>query len=558
MKNSIFSKKILLVGIILIFQAATQLFSQTFPAGFSQTMVVNGISSPTTMAFAPDGRIFICEQTGALKIVKAGVLIPTAAITIAVNSSGERGLLGIAFDPNFNANQFIYLYYTTNSPAIHNQISKYKMTGDIATFDSDIFILDNLGPTNHNGGYICFGPDGKLYVAVGDNATGSNAQSNSNYLGKILRLNSDGSIPSDNPKANSLIIQERAFWATGLRNPQLIAFQPNTGKIFVNDVGQGAWEEINENTTAGLNFGWPSTEGFFNAASFPNFTNPVYAYGHAGNTVGQGCAITGGTFFSPALTNYGSEYKGNYFFLDFCGNWIDRLVLSTPVLTNKNKSGKVNADIWTRSNFASNISGSAVGLTTGPDGNLYYLSRNTGELIKIVSDAVLPLKLISFNVLLLSNKSAELNWVTSSETNTLKFEIQKSEDSKYWENIGEINASRNSNENINYQFIDNEIKEGQNYYRLKQIDLDGKFDFSPIRQILIENTKVVLYPNPAESFIFYSSKQEDFENTNLYNLTGQKMTHLMKKATNGLDISLLPKGKYFLVSPTIKKTFIKN
>ena len=180
-------------------------FLAALPAGFAETQITgNGLSNPTAIAIHPDGRIFVCQQTGELRVIKNGVVLATPFTTLPVNSSGERGLLGIAFDPNYAANHFVYVYYTATTPAIHNRVSRFTAdiaNEDVAVVGSEVAILDleNLSATNHNGGAIHFGPDGKLYVAVGENANSVNSQSLNNRLGKMLRINSDGTIPADNP-----------------------------------------------------------------------------------------------------------------------------------------------------------------------------------------------------------------------------------------------------------------------------------------------------------------------------------------------------------------------
>ena len=199
----------------------------TVPAGFSETLVASGLASPTAMQFAPDGRLFVAEQGGRLRVIKDGVLLPTPFLTLTVSSAGERGLLGVAFDPAFATNRFVYVYYTATTPAIHNRISRFTANGDVAVAGSEVVLLDlnNLSSaTNHNGGALAFGGDGKLYVAVGENANGANAQSFSNLLGKMLRLNSDGSIPTDNPFFGSASGNNRAIYSLGLRNPFTFAF----------------------------------------------------------------------------------------------------------------------------------------------------------------------------------------------------------------------------------------------------------------------------------------------------------------------------------------------
>jgi glucose/arabinose dehydrogenase len=354
--------------IVLFFIQALQIKAQTYPAGFNQVLVANGISSPTVMSFAPDGHLFVAQQTGALRVIENGVLLSTPFITLSVNSSGERGLLGIAFDPAFNTNHFIYLYYTLSSGA-NNRISRFTANGNVVVPGSEVVVLD-LDPlstaTNHNGGNIQFGLDGKLYVGIGENANPANAQDTTTYHGKILRINSDGSAPADNPFPSGTA-QRRRIWEYGMRNPYTLSIQPGTGRIFVNDVGQDMWEEVNDCTTGGGNYGWPNAEGIVNN---PAYVDPIYAYSHLPSGIGHGCAITGGTFFNPTTTNYPSKYIGRYFFLDYCGNWIDMLSLSGP-------STAID------SNFASSIAGFPVCMATGPDGNLYFLSRTNSAVYKI-------------------------------------------------------------------------------------------------------------------------------------------------------------------------------
>lgn len=346
--------------------------SQTFPTGFNQVLVAGGISNPTVMAFAPDGRLFVAQQTGQLRIIKNGVLLSQPFISLSVNATGERGLLGIAFDPAFATNQFIYLYYTLSSGA-NNRISRFTANADVAVAGSEVVVL-NLNPlssaTNHNGGTLAFGPDGKLYVGVGENANGANSQTLTNYLGKVLRINSNGSVPPGNPFTGGA--SQQRIWGYGFRNPYTITFQPGTGRLFVNDVGQNNWEEIDDATTGGSNYGWPNAEG---NSTNTAYKNPLYAYSH-GSAIGQGCAITGGTFFNPSSTNYPASYTGKYFYFDYCGRWIDVLTLSGSTAT--------------RANFASNIAGSPVSIVTGPDGNLYFLSRGNSAVYKITYTATQP------------------------------------------------------------------------------------------------------------------------------------------------------------------------
>lgn len=344
---------------------------QTYPPNFAQVLVTSNVANPTAMAFAPDGRIFVAEQAGRLRVIKNGVLLPNPFVQLTVSSTGERGLIGVTFDPDFVSNQYVYLYYTLPGSPAHNRVSRFTADGDIAATDSEFVVL-NLDPlssaTNHNGGAMQFGKDGKLYVAVGENANSAHAQNLDTYHGKILRINKDGSVPEGNPFTTGSE-QRKRVWAYGLRNPFTFSIHPESGRILVNDVGQGTWEEVNDATEGGKNFGWPTTEGKFNAATYPALTNPVYAYPRAADD-GTGCAITGGVFFYPMSTNYPVVYFDKYFIQDFCNRWINYLDVSVAAVP--------------RSSFATAISTNGVALTVGTDGNLYYLSRGSNALYKII------------------------------------------------------------------------------------------------------------------------------------------------------------------------------
>jgi glucose/arabinose dehydrogenase len=182
-----FTLKLRCIWCVLLITCLCHTQAQTLPANFQRVQVASSISNPTALAFLPDGRILISQQTGQLRVIKNGSLLSTPAISLSVNASGERGLIGIAVDPNFTSNQFIYLYYTDTSGP-HNRVSRFTMAGDVAGAESVLLDLPNLGATNHNGGGMAFGSDGKLYVAVGDNAVPSNSQNLDNYLGKVLRI----------------------------------------------------------------------------------------------------------------------------------------------------------------------------------------------------------------------------------------------------------------------------------------------------------------------------------------------------------------------------------
>ena len=334
----------------------------TLPSDFTESVVASGLSGPTAMEFAPDGRLFVCQQSGQLRVIKNGVLLATPFLQVSVDSSGERGLLGVAFDPNFAANQRVYIYYTVPGTVAHNRISSFVANGDVAAPGSETVLLDLndlSNASNHNGGAIHFGLDGKLYAGVGENANSANAQTLTNLLGKILRLNSDGTIPTNNPFFNIATGNNRAIWALGLRNPFTFAVQPGTGRIFINDVGENTWEEIDDGIAAS-NYGWPNCEGFCSPSN-PNFRDPVFQYSHS-----QACAIAGGAFYNPPTVQFPPEYVGHYFFADLCGGWIRILDPANPSQPFA---------------FASGLS-NPVDLKVGEDGLLYYLDRGAGTVYR--------------------------------------------------------------------------------------------------------------------------------------------------------------------------------
>jgi glucose/arabinose dehydrogenase len=358
---------ILYIALIAIAAASAQ--AATLPGGFTETLVATDLMQPTAMAFAPDGRLFILEQAGVVRIVKNGISLSQPFLRIdpsQIDWDNERGLLGIAFDPNFAANHYVYLYYTRRSTPRRNRISRFIANGDLALSGSETVImeLDSLLAGYHNGGAMHFGRDGKLYIGVGDNGVSTNAQSLATRMGKMLRINPDGSIPGDNPFLAQTTGLNRAIWAMGLRNPFTFALQPGTGLMYVNDVGQVSWEEVNQGI-AGANYGWPSTEG---PTTDPRFRAPLYAYRHGIGTE-TGCAIVGGAFYNPVTANFPGQYVGTYFFADLCSGWIRRLDPATRAVTP----------------FASGIS-YPVDLKVGPDGALYYLSRpSRGSVYRITS-----------------------------------------------------------------------------------------------------------------------------------------------------------------------------
>jgi len=312
-------------------------WSQTLQA----TLVQTGFSSPLH-ACSPVGdlqRLFVVEQSGRIRIIQNGVTLATPFLNLGttglnkISSGGERGLLGLAFHPDYANNGYFYVDYTAAGTGA-TVVERYQVSSnpDVADSASGLVMLTFSQPqSNHNGGCIQFGPDGKLYIATGDggnandtgtghNPTTGNSQSPTTLLGKMLRLDVDlpaPYIPSDNPYFGSTsTLQE--IWHFGLRNPWRFSFDRLTGDMYIGDVGQGAWEEVDFAPVGvgDLNFGWRCMEGN-NCTGFtgctcnaPNLTLPIQVYNHS-----QGCSITGGYVYRGSAI---CGLDGTYFYTDYC------------------------------------------------------------------------------------------------------------------------------------------------------------------------------------------------------------------------------------------------
>ncbi len=332
--------------------------------------VTGSLSAPVHLTHAGDGsgRLFIVEQSGRIRIYQSGALLPTPFLNISDRvlspsngGGGEEGLLSVAFPPNYTGKGYFYVYYTNLNG--NNQISRFHISGaNQANANSEELILSLNHPTqnNHNGGQLAFGPDGYLYIGTGDGGGAgdppNNAQNPNTLLGKILRIDVEPGqppaitqahrsylplmlqggpsplayrIPSDNPFVGQSGYRQE-IWALGLRNPWRFSFDRLNDDLYIADVGQSAWEEVNHqpgSSNGGENYGWRIMEGkhCYNSQSCnqSGLTLPVWEYSHA-----DGCSITGGFVYR------GSTYpalQGIYFFADYCSGKIWGLVKETGV-----------------------------------------------------------------------------------------------------------------------------------------------------------------------------------------------------------------------------------
>jgi glucose/arabinose dehydrogenase len=368
--------------VTLFFGGANDAPAATFPPGFSETRIAHDLRSPSGLAVAPDGRVFILQQEGVVRMVKGDTLLPQPFLTVPnMSFLWERGLMGIALDPRFDSTGHVYLFHTAELPVKHNRVIRVTAVGDTASLAS-LEVIAEFPPLParggsdvswwHMGGGLEFGADGKLYVALGDHETAAAAPDLESVFGKVLRFNSDGTIPDDNPYFATAIGQNRAIWARGLRSPFTMAMKRGTSRLFVADVGGSSWEEVNE-ILAGKHYGWNLWEG---ASTSSDHVDPLYTFSRD-----EGCSVIGGDFYTPDSLRFPPWFKGHYFVTDFCGGWIRRI---DP------DSGKVH-------DFAQGLS-YPTGLRIGRDGNLYYILRDhqTGNIqtrgmaYRVTSDSAWP------------------------------------------------------------------------------------------------------------------------------------------------------------------------
>jgi glucose/arabinose dehydrogenase len=344
---------------------------------FTNEVVVQNLNLVTSMAFLPDGSMLMGQVNGTIRVVQPGATQPDAvpfnAIPNAV-AQGDAGLHGFTLDPNFSTNDFYYVFYAHALGAgYRDRVSRFTAASDWnSTLPGSEVVLweDDVNNTDsHHGASVVFGPDGKLYVSIGDNGQASDSQSLTSYHGKILRINRDGSIPSDNPFVDGPGGNKDEIWAYGLRNPYRFSFDAVTGNLYVGDVGgndaRTAVEEV-DLIVRGANYGWPLCEG---PCGIAGITNPIYSYPHSG----LNAAIMGGFVYRG--TQFPSEYRGSYFFADYTQHWIKRLTL--------NSAGTAVTGVFNFEPLSGALGDPAVGdpiqLQMGPDGALYYLDFSFTE-----------------------------------------------------------------------------------------------------------------------------------------------------------------------------------
>jgi PKD repeat protein len=372
----------------------------TDPGFASELVATLPTYGPVGAAWAPDGRMFVWQKNGIVRVVKNGSLLATPFLDFSakVNTFNDNGMLGMAFDPDFANTGYIFLTYIyeptgdPNSTASRmGRLVRVKASSanpDVMLTGSETIILDNFPDDNgtHALGTIRFAPDGTMFFAFGDGSDpgsvdldAAGAQDLNSPRGKFYRINRDGTAATDNPFYDGTDSIRSKVWCYGVRNPYRFSLHPVTGIPYFADVGWNTWEEIDRGVPGG-NFGWPCYEGLdpqplyqsalAQCAQATSVIPPIVTYNHTtGDLNGGGTCIVGGDFYTGNV--YPAIYRGNYFYADYSGSWIHRLVLDA-------NGNKVNTAV-----FATGVSGVITCLEQGPDGLLYYVSLGTGEIRRI-------------------------------------------------------------------------------------------------------------------------------------------------------------------------------
>lgn len=383
-----------LAPIVSLFVVGTALADVT---PITTVRVASGLTRPIGVFHAPgdSSRLFIIEKQGSIRILQNGAILPTPFLDVdaitggGTSTSSEQGLLGLAFHPDYANNGVFYIDHTNNSG--NTVIAEYQASANpnVANPASRRELLTIAQPfTNHNGGWIAFGPDDYLYISMGDGGSagdpGNRAQNIDLLLGKMLRIDVDGNnssngqygLPPSNPFVGVAGADE--VWAYGLRNAWRNSFDRQTGDLWIADVGQGTWEEVNfqpANSTGGENYGWRCYEGnaTYNSAGCgpaSNYDFPIHVYSHA-----NGCSITGGYVYRGCKM---PENHGAYFFADYCSN----------IIWSLRYNGIVAMDLTNRT--AELAPGGGLSITSitsfgeDADGEIYICDQNGGEIFKIV------------------------------------------------------------------------------------------------------------------------------------------------------------------------------
>jgi glucose/arabinose dehydrogenase len=534
------------ISIILLLSFS---FSQSQPI-VSLTPILNtGLSNPVDVVAANDGtnRVFVVQQGGVIKVYNNNFAVLNnnfLTINTDFTSGGERGLLSLAFHPDYENNRYFFVYYTNGAGGVNIDRFETSLTNpnqaDVSTRKNIISVAKPVVYANHNGGKLNFGADGNLYAGFGDSGSGGDpgnlAQNGNSLWGKMIRINIDNlptnppfyNIPANNPFVTDPNVRDEIF-SLGLRNPWRWSFDKITGNVWIADVGQNVKEEVNNLTltqASGVNYGWRCYEGLsgYNTTGCllqNNYVSPIFDYPH--NNTNGGFSITGGCVYRGAL--YPALY-GYYMCADYVSG---NMWLVNSINNAVNFQPNVLAGI---SCFGELENGEMVALTLG------------GSLFRVTTSSVLPLKLLSWNGYASENFN-QLQWQTADENNVKQFEVEYRTDGISFLPAGIIIAK---NENLSAYTFQHYFKSNLLYYRLKTVQMGGQIEYSKIISIKnkpFEKQQYIFTYNDNAKLIWLNVPANEKASFQLYNLSGQNILNIAAYKNNEvIDLQKLPVGMY--------------
>ncbi len=515
---------------------------------YTPIATVTGLSNPLDVVSANDGtnRIFIVQRGGVVRVyISSYTLLNSNFLTLSGNftTGGERGLLSLAFHPDYENNRYFFVYYTNAAGGVNidrfQTLSANPNQADVSTRTNIISVSKPVVYSNHNGGKLNFGPDGNLYAGFGDSGSsgdpGNLAQNGNSLWGKMIRINVDNfstspfyTNPLDNPFVSNPAILDEIF-SLGLRNPWRWSFDRLNGNVWIADVGQDAKEEVNALTLAqasAANYGWRCYEGFnaYNTAGClpqASYTSPIFDYPH--NIATGGFSITGGYVYRG--TNFPALY-GYYVCTDYVSGNI--WVINAATLASTLQTGGV---------------GSISGYGELENGELLAVSLG-GTLYTVGTSTVLPLKIINW-IGQAQKEYNQLTWQTTDENNVTQFEITYSQDGISFENAGMILAK---NESLAAYSFKHPTQNEKVFYRLKIIHKNGSIEYSNIIQIKKGPSKqiqVINFYNGNSRLVWLNIPANEQASFQLFNLNGQNLLTINNYLNNKIiDLQKIPTGIY--------------
>lgn len=513
-----------------------------------------GLNSPLDMKNAGDGtnRLFVVERGGTIKVYSSNFTLLGTFLTLSGNftTGGERGLLSIAFHPDYENNRYFFIYYTNGAGGVN--IDRFRTqaanpnAADAASRTNILTIPKPVVYSNHNGGNLHFGPDGNLYFGLGDSGDagdpGNLAQNGNSFWGKMLRINVDDfttppyyTVPADNPYVSDPGVLDE-IWCLGLRNPWRWCFDRGTGDMWIADVGQGNQEEVNyqpAGNTGAKNYGWRCYEGsaaYNTTGCLPqsSYVSPIFTYPH-NNTTG-GFSITGGVVYR------GTEFsflQGYYICADY--------VSANVWLIKNNGGGSFTSGIQ------AGLPGSMVAFGEAENGDVYAVSL-AGSIFKVNATNPIPVTLTKFTGLYYNGKG-NLYWQTNFEQQANRFEVEYSTDGANWQMAGSVVATGN-NGGSTYSFVHNSVLTQKTFYRLRIVDNNGRFAYSETITLMPKNNEgVLVYPTVVQNNVLQLSLARPFNKLQLLNTNGQVVyaTSLLNQTgTVRLPLPALAKGMYMV------------